>query len=127
MVRVKRGFVARRKRKKVLSRAKGFRRTIRTQFRRAKQAVYKALRHATRHRKTKKREFRRLWIARINAAVRGAGLKYHRFIAGLKKAQIVLDRKILADLALNDPNAFSKIVEKVKKSLGNPTIVGNQP
>jgi len=115
MVRVKRGFVARRRRKKIRRRAKGFRITLRTQFRRAKQAVYKALKHATRHRKTKKREFRRLWIARINAAVQAAGLKYNQFIAGLKKAKINLDRKILADLAVNDPKAFAQIVEKVKK------------
>jgi len=114
MVRVKRGFVARRRRKKIRRRAKGFRITLRTQFRRAKQAVYKALKHATRHRKTKKREFRRLWIARINAAVQAAGLKYNQFIAGLKKAKINLDRKILADLAVNDPKAFAQIVEKVK-------------
>jgi large subunit ribosomal protein L20 len=114
MVRVKRGFVARRRRKKVLKRAKGFRRTLRTQFRRAKQAVYKALTHATRHRKTKKREFRRLWVTRINAAVRAAGLKYSEFIAKLKKAKIKLDRKILANLAVTDPKAFAQIVEKVK-------------
>lgn len=114
MVRVKRGFVARRRRKKVLKRAKGFRRTLRTQFRRAKQAVYKALKHATRHRKTKKREMRRLWIARINAAVRAAGMKYNQFIASLKKAKINLDRKVLADLAVNHPSAFNKIIEKVK-------------
>jgi large subunit ribosomal protein L20 len=114
MVRVKRGFVARRRRKKVLKRAKGFRITLRTQFRRAKQAVYKALKHATRHRKTKKREFRRLWITRLNAAVRAAGLKYSQFIAGLKKAKINLDRKVLANLAISDPQAFAQIVEKVK-------------
>lgn len=116
MVRVKRGFVARRRRKKILKRAKGFRITLRTQFRRAKQAVYKALKHATRHRKTKKREMRRLWIARINAAARAAGLKYNQLMSGLRKANINLDRKILADLAVNDPSAFAKIVEKVKTS-----------
>ncbi|MBI5078899.1 50S ribosomal protein L20 [Candidatus Saganbacteria bacterium] len=114
MVRVKRGFVARRRRKKVLKRAKGFRITVRTQFRRAKQAVYKALRHATRHRKAKKIAMRRLWIGRINAAVRGHGVKYSQFIAGLKKKNIGLDRKILADMAIADPAAFSKIVELIK-------------
>lgn len=114
MVRVKRGFVARRRRKKILKRAKGFRITQRTQFRRAKQAVYKALRHATRHRKTKKREMRRLWNARINAAVRALGMKYNQLIAKLKKAKVKLDRKILADIALNHPLDFSKIVESVK-------------
>jgi len=116
MVRVKRGFVARKRRKKVFKRAKGFRITVRTQFRRAKQAVYKAMRHATRHRKTKKREMRRLWIARINAAARLLGLKYNQLIAGLKKANINLDRKILADLAVNDFAAFTKIAESSKKS-----------
>jgi large subunit ribosomal protein L20 len=114
MVRVKRGFVARRRRKKIFKRAKGFRITVRTQFRRAKQAVWKALRHATVHRRTKKREMRRLWTARINAAVRALGLKYNQLISGLKKAKIKLDRKILADLALNDPKVFAKIVETVK-------------
>jgi large subunit ribosomal protein L20 len=115
MVRVKRGFVARRRRKKILKRAKGFRITVRTQFRRAKQAVYKAMRHATRHRKTKKREMRRLWTTRINAAARILGLKYNQLIAGLKKRNINLDRKILADLAVNDFAAFSKIAETAKK------------
>jgi large subunit ribosomal protein L20 len=116
MVRVKRGNVARKRRKKVIHRAKGFRITVRTQFRRAKQAVYKALKHATRHRKNKKREMRSLWIIRINAAVRAAGLNYSRFIAGLKKAKINLDRKVLANLAVNDPPAFAKIIEAVKKT-----------
>jgi len=111
MVRVKRGFVARRRRKKVRARAKGFRITIRTQFRRAKEAVYKALRHATRHRRAKKRDMRRLWIARINAAARMSGVKYNQLAAGLKRAKINLDRKILADLAVNDPPAFEKIVK----------------
>lgn len=115
MVRVKRGFVARRRRKKVTKRAKGFRITVRTQFRRAKEAVYKALRHATRHRKTKKREMRRLWIARINAAVSSLGMKYNVFMSKLRKAKINLDRKILADLAVTDFPVFSKIVEMVKK------------
>jgi large subunit ribosomal protein L20 len=115
MVRVKRGFVARHRRKKVLKRAKGFRITVRTQFRRAKQAVYKAMVHATRDRKAKKRLMRNLWVMRINAAVQAAGMKYNLFIAGLKKAKISLDRKILADLAVNDPQTFAKIVEAVKK------------
>ena len=111
MVRVKRGFAARRRRKKVRARAKGFRITVRTQFRRAKEAVYKALIHATRHRKAKKRQMRRLWIARINAAARLAGVKYNQLIAGLKRAKVNLDRKILADLAVSDPAAFEKIVK----------------
>jgi len=115
MVRVKRGFVARRRRKKVRTRAKGFRITVRTQFRRAKEAVYKALKHATRHRKAKKRQMRRLWITRINAAARAAGMKYNQLIAGLKQAKVNLDRKILADLAVSDPAAFEKIVKMVIK------------
>lgn len=115
MVRVKRGFVARRRRKKIFKRAKGFRITIRTQFRQAKQSVWKALEHATIHRKTKKRTMRRLWITRINAACREAGLKYNQLINGLKKVRVNLDRKILADLALTDPKTFSKIIELVKK------------
>lgn len=115
MVRVKRGFVARRRRKKIFKRAKGFRITVRTQFRRAKTAVWKALRHATVDRKGKKRVMRRLWTARINAAARGLGMKYNQLVAGLKKANIKLDRKILADLAMNDLPVFSKIVDAVKK------------
>lgn len=115
MVRVKRGFVARHRRKKVLKRAKGFRITVRTQFRRAKQAVYKALKHATRHRRAKKRDMRHLWIARINAAARLLGIKYNRLVAGLKKTGIRLNRKMLADLAVNDFPAFTKIVETIKK------------
>lgn len=115
MVRVKRGFVARHRRKKVIKRAKGFRITLRTQFRRAKQAVYKAMSHATRHRKTKKRDMRRLWNVRINAAARSLGIKYSELISKLKKANIQLNRKILADLAVNDFPAFEKIVETIKK------------
>lgn len=114
MVRVKRGFVARRRRNKVFKKAKGFRRTIRTQFRRAKQAVYHAMRHATVHRRLKKGQMRRLWTARINAAVRSLGLKYNEFINKLKKANIKLDRKILADLAVNDFPVFSRIVDTIK-------------
>jgi large subunit ribosomal protein L20 len=114
MVRVKRGFVARRKRKKVIGRAKGFRRTVRTQIRRAKTAVYKALLHATRHRKTRKREMRGLWIARINAALRAGGMLYSQFIAKLKKKKIKLDRRSLADLAVNHPEDFKKLMESVR-------------
>lgn len=116
MVRVKRGFVARRRRKKIFKKAKGFRITVRTQFRRAKTAVYHALRHATRHRRTKKRVMRRLWNARINAAARSLGMKYNQLMAGLKKANIKLDRKILADIALNNPSDFVRIVEAIKRT-----------
>jgi len=114
MVRVKRGFVARRKRKKILKRAKGFRITVRTQIRRAKTAVFKAMRHATVDRRKKKGQMRRLWSARINAGARSLGLKYNELIHKLHKANIKLDRKVLADLAVNDFAAFAKIVESVK-------------
>jgi large subunit ribosomal protein L20 len=114
MVRVKRGFTARRRRKKIRKKAKGFRSTLRTKTLRVKVAVYKAGKHATRHRRQKKGVMRRLWIARINAAVRGEGLSYSKFIAGLKKKKIGLDRKALADLAANHPKDFAKIVEVVK-------------
>ena len=117
MVRVKRGKVARRRRKKVFKRAKGFRRSVRTQYRRTKIAVYKAKKHATRHRKTKKREMRSLWIARINAAARENGLSYSRLINGLKKAGVELDRKVLADIAVYDKPAFAAIAEKAKACL----------
>ncbi|MBI5399618.1 50S ribosomal protein L20 [Candidatus Saganbacteria bacterium] len=115
MVRVKRGFVARRKKSKQLKKARGFRGGLRTQLRRRKQALVKAGVHATRDRRDKKGTMRRLWIARINAAVRQAGLTYNRFIAGLKKAKILLDRRSLADLALNHPADFTRIIEAVKK------------
>ncbi|MEE8637998.1 MAG: 50S ribosomal protein L20 [Candidatus Margulisiibacteriota bacterium] len=116
MVRVKRGFVARRRRKKVRKRAKGFRGGLRTQFRRRKVAVYKAMKHASRHRRQKKGMMRRLWITRINAAVRGAGMSYSKFMAALKKNKIGLDRKALADLAVNHPKDFAKIMEIVKST-----------
>jgi large subunit ribosomal protein L20 len=114
MVRVKRGFVARRRRKKLRKRAKGFRGGLRTQSARRRIAVYKAKKHATRHRREKKRMMRGLWIVRINAAVRGAGMSYSKFMAALKKKKIALDRRALADLAANHPKDFAKIVEGVK-------------
>lgn len=114
MVRVKRGNVARKTRKKARKRAKGFRGALRTQTNRRKVAIWKAMRHATRHRRQKKGTMRRLWIARINAAVRTLGLKYSLFIAALKKHKILLDRKALADIATNHPNHFAKIVEALK-------------
>jgi len=116
MVRVKRGNVARKKRKKVLKRAKGFRGSLRRLYRvAAKVAVIKAQRYATRDRRTRKRDFRALWITRINAACRQAGISYSQFIAGLKKAKIKLDRKVLSQIAIFDPKAFKKIVDTVKK------------
>jgi large subunit ribosomal protein L20 len=114
MVRVKRGFVARRKKSKQLKKAKGFRGALRTTVRRRKQALLKAGTHATRHRRQKKVEMRQLWIVRINAAVRQAGLTYSKFIAALKKAKIGLDRRALADLAMNHPAEFAKVLEAVQ-------------
>ncbi|MFA4967909.1 MAG: 50S ribosomal protein L20 [Candidatus Margulisiibacteriota bacterium] len=114
MVRVKRGFVARRRRKKVLDRAKGFTGSLSKLFRPAKQAVVHAMSYATADRKTRKGNFRRLWIQRINAGLKELNLSYNKFINGLKKKKITLNRKILADLAIFDYAAFRKIVESVK-------------
>lgn len=118
MPRVKRGVTARARHKKVLEKAKGFRGRRGNVYRIAKEAVMKAGQYAYRDRRAKKREFRVLWIARINAAVREAGLTYSRFMAGLKKGDIEIDRTVLADLAVRDKPAFSRIVEQAKASLG---------
>jgi large subunit ribosomal protein L20 len=117
MARVKRGVIAGRRHKKVLAKAKGYYNARRKVFRAAKQAVIKAGQYAYRDRRAKKREFRALWIARINAAVRLHGLSYSRFINGLLKAEIEIDRKVLADLAVHDPAAFGAIVEQAKAQL----------
>ncbi len=117
MPRVKRGVTARARHKKVLALAKGYRGRRKNVFRIATQAVMKAGQYAYRDRRTRKRVFRALWIARINAATRGLGLSYSKFMAGLKKASIDIDRKVLADLAVNDPAAFGSIVDKVKAQL----------
>ncbi|MBT9487705.1 MAG: 50S ribosomal protein L20 [Rubrivivax sp.] len=117
MPRVKRGVIAHARHKKILALAKGFRGRRKNVFRIAKQAVMKAGQYAYRDRRTRKRVFRQLWIARINAASRGLGITYSKFMAGLKKANIDLDRKVLADMAVNDPAAFGSIVEKVKAQL----------
>ena len=117
MPRVKRGVTARARHKKILALAKGYRGRRGNVFRIAKQAVMKAGQYAYRDRRTRKRVFRALWIARINAGARSHGVTYSRFIAGLKKAQIELDRKVLADMAVNDPAAFGSIVDKVKAQL----------
>ncbi len=117
MPRVKRGVTARARHKKILALAKGFRCRRKNVFRIAKQAVMKAGQYAYRDRRTRKRVFRQLWIARINAASRALGVTYSKFMAGLKKAQIDIDRKVLADLAVNDPAAFGSIVDKVKAQL----------
>jgi large subunit ribosomal protein L20 len=117
MPRVKRGVTARARHKKVLAQAKGYTQRRKNVFRVAKQAVMKAGQYAYRDRRQKKRVFRALWIARINAAVREHDLTYSAFVNGLKKAAIDLDRKVLADMAVLDKPAFAAIVEKVKSSL----------
>ena len=117
MARVKRGVIARRKHKKVLKQAKGYYGARSRVFRVAKQAVIKAGQYAYRDRRQKKRVFRALWITRINAQARVLGMSYSRLIAGLKKAEIEMDRRVLADLAVNDKDAFSVIVEQAKTAL----------
>jgi len=117
MPRVKRGVTARARHKKVLAQAKGFRGRRSSVFRIAKEAVMKAGQYQYRDRRQKKREFRALWIARINAAVREVGMTYSAFMNGLKKASIDIDRKVLADLAVHDKTAFGKIAEQAKASL----------
>ena len=117
MPRVKRGVTARARHKKILALAKGFRGRRKNVYRVAKQAVMKAGQYAYRDRRTKKRVFRRLWIARINAATRELGLTYSQFINGLTKAGITLDRKVLADIAVHDKAAFAGIVEQAKAKL----------
>ncbi len=117
MPRVKRGVTARRRHKKVLKMAKGYYAARSRVFRVAKQAVIKAGQYAYRDRRQRKRQFRALWIVRINAASRANGLSYSRLIAGLRKAEIGLDRRVLADLAVFDKPAFTAIVEKAKAAL----------
>ena len=118
MPRVKRGVTARARHKKVLEQAKGFRGRRGNVYKIAKQAVMKAGQYAYRDRRNRKREFRALWITRINAGAREAGVSYSQFMAGLKKAGIDMDRKVLADLAVFDKAAFGKIVEQARASLG---------
>ena len=114
MTRVKRSVHARKKRRAVLERAKGFRGEANSSYKRAKEAVMKADAYAYRDRRNRKRDFRRLWITRINAAVRPYGISYSVFINGLKAAGIEVDRKILADMAVNDPKAFAQLVDEAK-------------
>ena len=118
MARVKRGVQARARHKKVLGQAKGYYGARRKVYRVAKQAVIKAGQYSYRDRKQRKRQFRSLWIVRINAAAREFGLSYSRFIDGLNKADIQVDRKVLADLAVNDRAAFGALAETAKASLG---------
>lgn len=117
MARVKRGVVARARHKKVLKQAKGYYGARSRVYRVAFQAVTKAGQYAYRDRRVKKRTFRQLWIVRINAAARQSGLSYSRFINGLKKASVEIDRKILADIAVHDQKGFAALVEKAKEGL----------
>ena len=117
MARVKRGVTAHARHKKVLDKAKGYYGARRKSYRVANQAVTKAGQYAYRDRRQRKRQFRRLWIARINAAAREFGLSYSRMINGLKKADVEVDRKVLADLAVHDKTAFGVLAEKAKAGL----------
>ena len=119
MPRVKRGVTAHARHKKILDRAKGYRGRRSTVYRIAKEAVMKAGQYAYRDRRNKKRTMRALWIARINAAVRELGMNYSEFMSGLKRANIEIDRKVLADLAVQDKPAFAKIAGQVKASLAH--------
>lgn len=114
MTRVKRGTIATKRRRRILKQTKGFRWGRKSKEALAKEALLHAMTHMFRGRKQKKRDYRALWIANINAAVRAQGLTYKQFIAGLKKASINLDRKVLADIARNEPKVFEAIVNKVK-------------
>lgn len=117
MVRVKRGVAGRVKRKKILKYAKGFKGVRSTLYRAAKEAVWHAWRYAYVGRKLKKRDFRRLWTARLNAAAREHGLPYNRFMHGLKLADVKLNRKMLSELAIHHPDAFEAVADSVKNSL----------
>jgi large subunit ribosomal protein L20 len=119
MPRVKRSVHARKKRRKVLEQAKGYWGQKHISYRKAKEQLLKSDAYAYRDRRAKKRTFRRLWITRINAAARAEGLSYNQFVAGLRKAEIDLDRKVLADLAVQDPAAFAKIAERAKAALNS--------
>ncbi|MBL0687393.1 MAG: 50S ribosomal protein L20 [Sulfurospirillum sp.] len=116
-MRVKTGIVRRKRHKKILKLAKGFYSGRRKHFRKAKEQIERSLVYAYRDRRNKKRDFRRLWITRINAACRLNGISYSRFINALNKANIELDRKILADMAMNDPEAFALVVKQAKTAL----------
>ena len=118
MPRVKRGITARARHKKIIDKAKGYRGRRKNVYRIAKQAVMRAGQYAYRDRRNRKRAFRALWIARINAAVRQQGISYSRFMNGILKCEIALDRKVLADMAVNDKPAFAAVVATVKAKLG---------
>jgi large subunit ribosomal protein L20 len=118
MSRIKRSVAARKKKRRIFKRASGFRGGRSKLLRTAKEAVDKALKHAYRDRRARKRDFRKLWISRINAAVRVHNLSYSRFIDGLKKAGVEVNRKMLADLAVRDPNAFAELVRIASQNTG---------
>jgi large subunit ribosomal protein L20 len=122
MPRAKRGVKARRRRKKILKLARGHYDTRHSLYSVAKRSVFKALRYSYQHRKDRKGDFRALWIARINAACRPLGISYSRFINGLKVANIGLNRKSLADMAINDPAGFQTVIAKVKEVQSSATI-----
>lgn len=118
MARVKRGTQARQRRRRILERAKGYRQARSRRHKQAKEAVHHAERYAWRDRRQRKRDFRKLWITRINAAAREEGMSYSRFIHGLRAADVDIDRKILADLAVTDPEVFADLVGLAKQTLG---------
>jgi len=116
MVRVKRGVTKRRRHKKILKLAEGYQLTRSKLYRHANEAVLKALRYQYRDRRNRKRDFRRLWIIRINAAAREHGMPYREFLHGLKQAGVAVDRKVLADIAVRDPSAFARFVELARQA-----------
>jgi large subunit ribosomal protein L20 len=116
MTRVKRSVHARKKRREVLERTKGFRGEANSSYRRAKEAMFKADAYAYRDRRNRKRDFRRLWITRINAAARAEGMTYATFIHGLQAAGVELDRKVLADIAVRDPETFRRFVDRAREA-----------
>ena len=123
MARVKGGYVTRQRRKKIIKQAKGYYGNKSTHFKKAKEQLLKSLTYAYRDRKQCKRNYRRLWIQRINAAVRPYGLSYSRFIAGLKTCDIAINRKMLSELAIHDPKSFALLVEKVQQVQNQPAQV----
>lgn len=123
MTRAKRGFKARRRRKKILALASGFRGSRKNRFRTAIHVVRRALVYSYRDRRRRRRDFRRLWITRINAASRAEGLRYSELIAGLRKSGITLDRSVLANMAIEDQAGFSKLVAEARKGLGKPATI----
>lgn len=121
MARVKRSVAARKKRRKILGQARGYWGTKKSSYRRAKEQVQRSLRYQYRDRRVRKRDFRRLWIARINAAARREGLSYSKLMAGLKKSGVVVNRKALADLAVHDAAAFARLTSLAKDAVGATT------